>query len=668
LISVLVFSVSGNAQNQQGQPATKQVIEGLKRLSVEELMQQPVTTVARRTSTLEDSAAAVTVITQDDIRRSGALYIPELFRRVPGADVARINANAWAVSIRGFNDRFANKLLVQIDGRTAYNPLFAGVYWDQVDYPLEDIERIEVIRGPGASVWGANAVNGVINIITKSAKDTTGGLLPAGGGNETLAFGTLRYSGTYKKNVKYRAYVKGFDQGDQFSSERPPNDQWWTFSSGARMDWLKDKMNTLTIDGGYLRSVAGQSNLRPLLTPPFVFANFEDENANTGFVRARWTHQRDDNNQWTLQAYWDHVDRLSDNLISNWRWDTLDVDYSRSLLWRTRHEIVYGLDYRYIDFFGGKSAHDNGFTQDFIPPNRHLQLGSAFVEDEFTLVPDKLFVTGGSKFEHNDFNGFEIQPTARLLWTRTKNQSAWFAFSKAVRTPVLGERNLRITGAPVTPGVLPQVEPNPDFEAEKLFSYELGYRAHAAKKIAVDGVVFYNVYDDLSVGQPLPTVTTVPPIIAPLIVTNQAFGTTHGLELAVTWQAAAPIRIYGAYTFFKENIHSALRASAFPPELTMESPRNQGFLQISLDLPHDIDFEAIGRAVSRLPGLIPPATPGYVELDLPVTWRPKTKLAIEIVGQNLLHDHHPEFGTNPFIRTTVTEIERSVYGKVTWRF
>lgn len=323
----ILFTTQARAETTNS-ASTTNLLEELKKLSVEELMQQPVSTVERRVSTVGASPAAVTVITREEIRRSGALSIPQLLRRVPGADVARITGNIWAVSVRRFNDRFANKLLVQMDGRTVYNPLFAGVYWDGVDYPLEDIERIEIVRGPGASVWGANAVNGVINIITKSSQETQGGLLTAGGGNEEQSFGTLRYGGKITSNCTYRVYAKGFNRAEQFSLERDPNDAWYSTSTGARTDWTPDERNTFTLQGDFLRSDAGQSNLRPLLTPPFVFTNLESEIAKKGNVLGRWTHEVAEENRWNLQAYWDHVDRHSDNEIADYRWDTFDLDFN----------------------------------------------------------------------------------------------------------------------------------------------------------------------------------------------------------------------------------------------------------------------------------------------------------------------------------------------------
>lgn len=543
ILALSVFTLTVGAQTNETSSSSTNPIEELKKLSVEELMQQPVTTVERRTSTIGDSPTAVTVITQEDIHRSGATTIPELLRRVPGMDVAQINGNIWAVSVRGFNDRFANKLQVQIDGRTLYTPLFAGVYWDAVDYPLEDIERIEVVRGPGASVWGANAVNGVINIITKSANETQGGLLTVGGGNEELGFGTLRYGAKVAPDVAYRVYVKGFDQAEQFSPVLDPNDNWASASFGTRVDWNPNDLNSLMFEGGFLRSIAGQSNLRPMPTPPFAFLNLEDENANAANVLGRWIHQLEDqeDNSWTVQLYWDRVARDSDNQFANYRWDTFDADFSQEFKLGERQKFVYGFGYRYMDVFGGESAHDAGFTQDFIPAHSHLQLASAFGQDQFALVEDKFYLIGGTKFEHNDFTGVEFQPTGRLLWTPTTNQSAWFAVSRAVRTPSLAERDLRLTGAPIAPGVLPQVQPNNNFISEELLAFELGYRAQVTRSVSMDACVFHNEYNNLSVGLPLPPTPRAPPIIVPLFIVNNASGTTDGAELAATWLTVSDI-------------------------------------------------------------------------------------------------------------------------------
>jgi iron complex outermembrane receptor protein len=666
ILAAVFFAATAIAQTNTASVSATNLIEELKKLSVEELMQQQVTSVERRESTVGQSAAAIYVITQEEIRRSGSTTIPELFRRVPGMNVARINGNVWAVSVRGFNDRFANKLLVQMDGRTLYNPIFAGVYWDGVDYPLADIERIEIIRGPGASVWGANAVNGVVNIITKSSNDTKGGLLVGGAGNEETGFGTLRYGGNLTSNLTYRVFANGFDRDGQFSMERPPNDQWWGANTGVRLDWKPDDRNNAMLEGGYLHSVAGQSNLRPQAAPPFAFVNLENEVADAGHVLGRWIHQINNTDSWTAQLYWDHVERHSDNRISNYRWDTFDADFQHEFSPWDRHRIVYGAGYRYLDFFGGQSERDAGLSQEFTHPRHHLQLASAFVQDDVTLIEEKFHLIAGSKFEHNDFTGFEVQPTGRLLWTPTKRQSAWFSVSRAVRTPSLGETDLRITGPPIAPAVLPQVQPNPNFRSEELIAYELGYRAQVTHAFSVDAALFYNVYDRLAVAAPGAPTAPPPPIFQPLVVVNDASGESEGAEIAATWQAMEGLRLYAAYSLIKTHLRTKMPAP-LPPETAAQEPQQQVYAQFSLDLPQNIEFDLIGRWVDRLTGFSPVIS-DYFALDARLAWHPRKNLEIAIVGQNLLDNRHPEFGTHLIISTTRTEIERSIYAKLTLRF
>ena len=353
------------------------------------VLQTVVTTVARRKSTVGHSPAAVFVITPEMIERSGATTIPELLRMVPGMDVARIDNNKWAISARGFNERFSNKLLVQIDGRTAYNPIFSGVFWDTVDYPLEDIERIEVVRGPGASVWGANAVNGVINIITKSAQNTQGGLLSGGGGGQERGFGELRYGGKSGEDLFYRVYAKGFDRDHSFSETSNPHDDWSGGSAGARFDWLPCKMDTITFDGGYLYSAAGATYTLPTPTPPFSSTGASDEITNSGHVLSRWTRQFDSETSLSVQAYWDHFQRRSLQLM-NIRYDTVDVDavYSGTLC--DRHKIVAGLDLRFTNAFLGPDPRTGGFVLNWQQNYRNTELAGMFAQDEISLIRDKL--------------------------------------------------------------------------------------------------------------------------------------------------------------------------------------------------------------------------------------------------------------------------------------
>jgi len=368
-----------------------------------------VSTVTRRESTVGESAAAVSVISQEDIRRSGATTIAELFRRVPGMNVARIDNNKWAISARGFDDRFSNKLLVQRDGRTIYDPLFAGVYWNSVDYPLEDIERIEVIRGPGASLWGANAVNGIINIITKSAQDTRGGLFSAGGGSPEGGFGELRYGGTIDaKAVDYRLYAKGFQREKQFSQLGDTHDRWHGASTGMRLDWRQNDLNTLTVQGDYLHSDAGRQDPDLQRTTPFIFLMPDRTVADSGNILGRWTHQTDEQTSWSLQAYWARFDTKQPAAQISNNNDTYDLDFQHQFPIGARHKFIYGLGYRYLDQSTGNSLSDNGLSVSWLKNDFSLSTYSAFLQDEYVVLPGSLSLFLGSKLEQNDFNGVEV--------------------------------------------------------------------------------------------------------------------------------------------------------------------------------------------------------------------------------------------------------------------
>jgi iron complex outermembrane recepter protein len=647
----------------------------LKKMSVEDLMSVEVTTVSRQESTIGRSPAAVFVITPEDIRRSGATSLPELFRMAPGMDVARIDNNKWAVSARGLNDRFNGKLLVQVDGRTVYNPLSSGVFWDAVDYPLEDIERIEVIRGPGASVWGANAVNGIINIITKSAKETQGGLISGGGGTEEPSFGTFHYGGKIGNHLYYRVYGKGFKRDKQFALSGDSHDDWWGASGGVRLEWQMSERDSVTLQGDFVKDVAQRKDFRPTVAAPFSLTNVENEATHAGNVLARWGHQRGNGSSWTLQAYWDRFERKGNNGFVDLRWDTYDVDFQHQLPLSGRQKIVYGVAYRYIDAFLGPSTGDNGFAVSFPPPHRHPQLFSAFVQDQITLVEDKFSLTLGSKVEHNDFTGFEYQPTVRLLWTPTRRQTVWAAVSRAVRTPTLSEDGIATRQTPSFPPALRgaplfgRLRNSTDFKSEELLAYELGYRAQATDKFSVDLASFYNVYDNLRVVVPGTATPGAGPgtFDLPLNFQNRMKGETYGVELAATWQLTDWWRLYGTYTFLRMNLHRDAGLAASAEVAEGQSPQHQVYLRSSWNLPRHVEFDLIGRFVDRLPGF-GPVVESYPSLDARLSWRPRRNLEFAVVGQNLLDNHHAESGTVPLLKSLLVEIQRSVYGKATWRF
>ncbi len=675
LTSGLLFAAGQSAEPvaarlPQGPPVTAE-------MEFAQLANIKVTSVSRTESTVAHSPAAIFVITPEMIQRSGATAIPELFRMVPGMNVARLDGNKWAVGVRGFNDRFSNKLLVQVDGRTVYNPSFSGVFWDTVDYPLEDIERIEVIRGPGASVWGANAVNGVINVITKPAQDTQGGLVSAGGGTEERGFGTFRYGGKLADDLHYRVYGKGFNRDKQFSQQGDPNDAWWGASGGLRLDWQPDEQNSFTFDGSYLRSEAGRKDQHPtLLGPSFISIDPEDEITDAAHVLGRWTRTLNTDSSWSLQAYWDRLERSSTAGITHLRFDTFDLDFQQQFPLGERQKLVYGAGYRFIDAFQGDSSTDGGFVVSYDRNNRQLQLFSVFVQDEIAVVKDKVSLMLGSKFEHNDFTGFEVQPSARLLWTPTKRQSVWAAVSRAVRTPGLGTDELSLTLFPAATSpvaVYPRLLPDRGAKSDELLAYELGYRAQVRDDLSVDLAVFYNEYDKLTVTtagalEPGPQPRT---FIVPLTRANAMDGETYGVEVAAKWQISEWWRLYGAYSFLRMTLHNGGSSEA----VEGQSPRNQVHLQSSWNLGRSVEFDLFGRYVDQLSGFNPGGAGGvsdtvdaYVSLDARLAWRPRKNLMLEVVGQNLLDHHHPEFGTSRFLRSPLVESRRGVYGKVTWTF
>ena len=645
--------------------------------SIEELMDVRVTTVSREESTVGHSPAAVFVITPEMIRRSGATVIPELFRMVPGMDVARIDGNKWAVSARGFNGRFANKLLVQIDGRSVYTLQVAGVYWDSVDYPLEDIERIEVIRGPGASVWGANAVNGIINIITKSSKDTQGGLVSGGGGSVENGFATFRFGGQIGDNLSYRVFGKGFDWKHQFSLSGNPNDQWRGGSGGLRLDWKPNTMDTVTLEAGYSRSQAGRKDNFPLVAgPPFARPFPEDETTEDTYVLALWSRELDADSGWKLQAYWNGWEREGDNGFANTRFDTFDLDFQHRFALGGRQKIVWGLGCRYVDAQLDNSANDGGFHLTWLDNNPYAQVFSAFVQDEIALVPDRLSLTLGTKLEHNNFTGFEVQPTGRLLWTPTKRQSVWAAASRAVRTRTFTENDAQFTLAPPNPNFPPMVRTvaNRDLDAEEVWAFELGYRAQATTAFSLDTALFYNDYNGLRANRINPelTATVQDRRLLASQFANALDGETYGAEVAATWQVTQQWRLYCAYTLLKTNLHRDADLGISAEAAEGQSPQQQVYVQSTLNLPGNVEFDVMGRYVDRLSGFNPTGLPGvsntvndYVALDARLAWRPRQNLSIELVGQNLLDNHHPEFGTNAFLRSPLGEIERALYVKVT---
>lgn len=656
-------------------PADTNSIQSLKQMSLDDLMNVEITSVSKKEEKLSEAPAAVYVLTQEDIHRSGATSIPEALRLVPGLDVARIDAHTWAISSRGFNGEFANKLLVLIDGRSVYTPLFSGVFWDVQNPMLEDVDRIEVIRGPGATLWGANAVNGVINIITKSAQDTQGWLFSGGGGNQDRGFGEFRYGGSHGDDLFYRFYGKYFDHAD---AEMPGGgngyDGWEQGSGGFRADWQPTHENRLTLQGDAYVGTEGQDNSVATLTPPYMERLTQNTDISGGNVLSRWTHTLADGSEMKLQTYYDKTVR--DTAIVGDNLNTFDVDLQYDRQIGSRQQVVAGLGYRLED-----EAIRNSPTILFHPNHTDQQQFSGFLQDEVTLVPERLKLTLGTKLEHNDFTGFEVEPSGRISWTPTAHQTVWAAVSRAVRTPADYERNSRIQLQTIPPGelfpgsppALVTAEGDSSFDSEDLLAYELGYRVRPCERVALDFATFYNEYSRLA------TITTGAPVAGPVpdtLVVPEAFGNdssaqTCGFEAAANWQMLDWWRWQANYTWLHVHLQVDDASTTSPEIQPGGSPQQQFSVRSLMDLPHQVQLDAALRYVDRL--TIMPVTsstvvhvPDYFSLDVRLGWKPTKNLEFSIVGQDLLSGEHLEFV--PELPSQTTEVGRSVYGKITLTF
>ena len=605
----------------------------LKALSVEELMNVVVTSVSRRAEPLSHAASAIQVITQEDIRRSGATSLPEALRLASNLQVAQVDSREWAISARGFNGTTANKLLVLIDGRTVYTPLFSGVFWDVQDVLLADIDRIEVISGPGATLWGANAVNGVINVITKSSKDTRGLLVSGGGGGALGAFGNARYAGTAGRGVTYRVYGKGFDrQGSVLPTGLDAADDWQMGQGGFRVEWENSRENRFSLQGdaygGKMTMAAGS-----------------DAFLNGGNVVGRWARTLSPTSDIRLRVYFDRTYRDNPGVFAEGL-NTYDAEFQHRIQLGRRHNVVWGVSYRLL------ADHvRNGPSLAFLPADDVDHRYGGFIQDEITLVPDRLSIAIGAKAEHNEFVGVEIQPSGRLNWRMGQRGTLWAAVSRALRAPSRIDRDLFFPSQP--PYFLAG---GPDFRSEELLAYELGYRLqHRALMMSL--ATFYNRYDRLrSIEQ------TNPPAPFPVVIGNEVEGESYGAELTAEYKVADAWRVRAGYTELRVNLW-AKPTSTDPTAGSNEShsPDRQFSLNSSVDLPLDLRVDAGLRYVGEIANQ---QLPGYTELDARLTWSPTEQLDLSLVGQNLLHRRHAEFGT----LATRREIERGLHGAVAWHF
>lgn len=631
-LACLLAGPAGARQESGGKGAAA---ADLKKLSIEELMEIDVTSVSRRAERLNQAAAAIVVVTQEDLRRAGVNSLPEALRLINSLQVARQTQRSWAINARGSNTTTSNKLLVLIDGRSVYTPLFSGVFWDVQDTLLEDVERIEVVRGPGATLWGANAVNGIINVVTKRAADTQGGLVTAGAGNEERGFGGVRYGGTIGASGFYRVYGKRFDRDELVLADGAgARDPMRMGQAGFRADWKGAGRDAFTLQGDAYEGRVGEPTR-------------DDTDVDGGNLLGRWSRTLSEDAGLDLQVYWDRTHRDIPGLFEE-HLDVFDLDFQHRLPVAERHDLVWGFGYRHHRDRVGNSP-----TIAFLPARRDFDLVSLFAQDEVSLLDDRLALTFGTKLEHNDSTGLEVQPSVRAAWKASDRRTLWAAVSRAVRTPTRIDEDFVAFG----PGGQVRIQGSRDFESETLLAWELGYRIQPTPDLLLDVAAFYDVYDDLRSQEP-PADRPFPILLA-----NKLEAEAWGIELRGNFQPLQGWRVQAAWAWLGQDRH--LDPDSRDPTRGAgegNDPEHRASLRSLLDLPGGFELDGGLRYVSALPS---PAVDAYTELDLRLGWRASDALELSLVGQNLLHESHAEFGPATALRE---EVQRSLYGKATWRF
>ena len=638
----------------------------LRELSFEELLDVQVTSVSKKEESISKSAAAISVITQEDIRRSGAMSLPEAIRLAPGMQVAAIDAANWAVSARGFSDIFANKLLVMMDGRPLYTPLFSGVFWDAQETFMDDIDRIEIVRGPGATLWGANAVNGVINVITKSAAETQGMLAFGTLGTELLGSAGFRYGFELKEGLFMRVYGQ-YQERDSFAlaDGSDASDRYELGQGGFRLDWEPDGQNEFTFQGDIYGG--GSSFLADsfVATPPFLGTIVRTPNIGGGNLLGRWTHHFSDSAPLSVQVFYDQTHRDSDFIAEDRR--TFDIDVQQRFALGETGELVVGGNYRSSQdtLFGPMGLPLLPGPDGFSPSRELLELKSGFIQGGWDIVADTLNLTVGSKFEHNDYTGTEIQPSARLRYHPRERHTLWGAVSRAVRTPSRSERGIQLTQfSPMIPGAI-SFQGTDSYGAEDMIAYELGYRVQSNDSLWWDVASFYNVYDNLQTREfGFPSFSGGLPII-PISADNQMSGESYGLELAINWKVTDWWRLRPSYSYLQIEVDQNLTSTDVTSSAVEgSSPHHTASLWSYMDLPGGFEFDTGIRYVDALPDL---GVPAYLATDVRVGWRMNDHVTLSVGGKNLFDDRHAEYPPSLFFLER-TEVEHSVYAKVVVTF
>jgi iron complex outermembrane recepter protein len=651
-----------DAVAQTAAPGTS--ISALKKLSVEQLTDVEVTSVSRATERLGGAAAAVTVVTNEDIRRAGATSVPEALRFVPGLHVARQTSSTWAVSSRGFSSVLSEKLLVLSDTRSVYTPLVSGVFWDAQNYLLQDIDRIEVIRGPGATLWGSNAVNGVISITTKSARDTQGLYVESGAGTEQRGTVATRYGGRIGERTYYRVFGAFVDRDDSFIPVGPTADDWQLGHLGGRTDWESADGHSLTIQGDAYGGGIGR--LAPSVTvigrpgPSGAL----DVDVGGGNVLARYRRRTSASSDIELRVYYDRTHRDDPSFVDDLH--TIDAEFQHRLALGRDHEVTWGLDERFM-----VNRNRGKVIWNLVPPTSRDNLVSGFIQDQFA-IRDGLHLTVGTKLERNDFSGFEAQPSGRVAWDLSSSRMIWGAVSRAVRVPTRFERDVTIDVTNPAANPVGRLLGNPDFESEALLAYEVGHRWQMPRSVSVDVAAFHNRYDGLASLELEIADAFIDPAdgrtVVPIRNRNLTDGRAQGVEILGTIAPRQNWRVTTNYAYLDLSIEAHGQDQNRGRFFEGATPRHQFGLRSFLDLPAGVQLDGQLRSLSAVRQLPPvpsgEGVAGYTELDLRLAWRGWKQIEVSAVGQNLLHGHHPEFGP----REQRGEVERGIYAKVAWGF
>jgi len=657
----LVFLSLYNSGHAETVPAPDKEFDQILSMDISELT---VTSVSKKEEKLSDAASAIYVITNEDIKRMGSTSIPEALRIVPGLQVAQFNSHGWTVSARGFNSGLNNKLLVLIDGRSVYTPVYAGVYWDDQIVMLEDVDRIEVIRGPGASLYGANAMNGVINIITKKSSETQGTYLAETLGTIEYHNTEARYGGKVDDDTFYRVYAKEFADGDtriQGAGGQHNFDAWNRQQTGFRVDTEKKADDNFTFSGDIYTGNHDEFSQVQTTAAPFSILQSRVDEDSGGNILGRWTHRVSDSSNTSMQMYVDNYDR--DEIIAKQNITSLDIDFQNNITVNDRNNFVWGAGFRYdVENLTGSSS------LVFPNTNKNYDVLSAFLQNEYAIIPNQLFWTLGSKFEFNSFTGYEIEPSTRLAWKPASNQTLWGAVSRSVRVPSMIEENLDSLAQTVTVPGIPQpiavhLLGNSSLNSEELISYELGYRIEPIKTVSLDNSVFFNHYDRLVNGQMGTPFSSGGVLDFPVIIANGGYGDTWGFETSANWHVTPVWQLTAGYSLVKLDLHVDNGTTSL--DTTNEAaPQNQFSIRSYLDLPHNLQFDNTLYYVERIAMSGAADIPSYFRLDSRLAWKISPGVEASVIGRNLLEHSHAEYPETPI----TAMIDRSFLAKISYKF